>query len=322
MHAITLHSYGPAENLRLETVPDPEPGPGQVRIAVHAAGLHFIETRLRRGIPVGPHPAPGLPAILGSEVAGRVDAVGDGADPALLGRRVVTSDVTSGGYASLAVAPAADVTSLPDHLGYGAAVAMNTTGATTMGLLELAPVTASDVVLATAAAGGIGTLLVRHAHRVGATVVGAAGGAAKTARARELGADVAVDYTRPGWTDLVREAVGEVTVVFDGVGGPLAHAAFGLLARGGRHVVFGQASGEWFAPDDSELKSREVTRFDGIGYLLGRPGGVADLQDKALRAAADGLLEPAVQSFPLAEAAAAHAALEARNTMGKVVLTV
>ncbi|WP_188193045.1 zinc-binding dehydrogenase [Nonomuraea sp. SYSU D8015] len=320
MEAIRLHAYGPAANLRLETLPDPVPGPGEVRIAVRAAGLHFIETLLRQGRPVGPHPAPPLPAILGGEVAGVVESVGEGVPADLVGRRVVTADVTSGGYASLAVAGAATLTELPDHVDPGAAVAMNTTGATTFGLLELAPLSASDMVLATAAAGGIGTLLVQYARRAGVRVIGAAGGPVKVRRVEELGADLAVDYRQPGWDKLVREAFGEVTVVFDGVGGEIGRAAYGLLGRGGRHVVFGSAAGEWFFPDPEEAAARGVTVYDGIAHLLGRDGGMDELRARALDAVADGSLTPAVQSFPLARAADAHEALESRNTMGKVIL--
>lgn len=336
MHAILLHSYGSAGNLRLETVPDPAPGPGQVRLAVRAAGLHFIETLLRKGLPVGPHPAPDLPVILGGEAAGVVESVGQDVDPALMGRRVVTGDLVSGGYAELAVADARGLTPLPDELEYGAAVAMVTTGATALGLLELAPVTSADVVLVMAAAGGVGTLLVQHARQAGATVVGAAGGPAKVARVAEQGADLAVDYTQSdytqpdraesgraesGWTDRVRAAVGEVSLVFDGVGGRLGREAFGLIGKGGRQVVFGQAAGEWFHPAEEELAARGVTSHDGIGHLLSRPGGMADLRAQALEAVTAGRLTPAVQSFPLRDAAAAHAALESRNTIGKVVLT-
>ncbi|MBN6052779.1 zinc-binding dehydrogenase [Nonomuraea sp. RK-328] len=321
MDAITLDAYGPPGNLRPVTLPDPEPGPGQARIAVRAAGVHFIETLLRRGVPVGPHPAPALPAILGGEVAGVVDAVGEGVDPALVGTRVVTGDLESGGYASLAVADAGSLLPLPAHVPYGAAVAMVTTGTTTLGLLELAPVTREDTVLVMAAAGGVGTLLVRHARLAGATVVGAAGGPAKAERVRELGATLAVDYRTPGWQEAVREAAGEVTVVFDGVGGRRGEEAFGLLAKGGRHIVYGQAAGEWFRPAEEEARARGVTSHDGIGYLLSRPGGLGDLTGRALAEAAGGRLEPAVQEFPLREAAAAHRALEERRTMGKVVLT-
>ncbi|TMR12081.1 zinc-binding dehydrogenase, partial [Nonomuraea turkmeniaca] len=226
MEAIRLYEYGPAANLRLETVPDPAPGAGEVRIAVHASGLHFIETLLRQGRPVGPHPAPELPAILGGEVAGVVESAGEGVPADLVGRRVVTNDVVSGGYAALAVAPADSLIPLPGQVDFGVAAAMNTTGATTLGLLELAPLSADDVVLATAAAGGIGTLLVQYARAAGARVVGAAGGPAKVERVKELGADLAVDYRQPGWDKLVREAFGSVTVVFDGVGGELGSVVY------------------------------------------------------------------------------------------------
>ncbi|MCK2220511.1 zinc-binding dehydrogenase [Actinomadura sp. ATCC 31491] len=320
MDVIRLHAYGPAANLRLETLPDPVPGPGEVRVAVRAAGVHFIETLLRQGRAVGPHPAPALPAVFGSEVAGVVEAVGEGVPAGLAGRRVVTGAASSGGYASRAVAPAGSLTELPGHVDDGVAVAMVTTGATTFGLLELAPVGPGDVVLAMAAAGGVGSLLVQYARRAGATVVGAAGGPAKAARAAELGAGLAVDYREAGWDKRVREAAGEVTVVFDGVGGELGRAAYGLLGRGGRHVVFGSAAGEWFFPDAGEAAAREVAVLDGIGHLLGRDGGTADLRARALEAAAEGWLTPLVQAFPLAAAAAAHAALESRDTMGKVVL--
>src|SRR5690348_2169828 len=104
MKAIRLHEFGPAENLRYETAPDPLPEPGQVRIAVAAAGIHLVDTYLRRGLP-GPYPPPQLPTIPGREVAGVVDLVGPGADPDLLGARVVTHlGAAPGGYAALAVA--------------------------------------------------------------------------------------------------------------------------------------------------------------------------------------------------------------------------
>ncbi|TMR22590.1 zinc-binding dehydrogenase, partial [Nonomuraea zeae] len=209
MEAIRLHSYGPAANLRLETVPDPVARAGQARIAVGAAGVHFIDTVLRRGEAVGPHPAPDLPAILGGEVAGVVESVGEGVPAELVGRRVLASDVLSGGYASLAVADAAALTALPDHVDDGTAVAMAATGTTTFGLLEIAPPGPSDVVLVMAAAGGIGTLLVQYARAAGARVVGAAGGPEKVARVAELGADLAVDYRLPGWDKAVREAIRE-----------------------------------------------------------------------------------------------------------------
>ncbi|GGV26296.1 zinc-binding dehydrogenase [Streptomyces spectabilis] len=319
MHAVVLREFGPAQNLRYETVPDPEPGPGQVRIAVRAAGVHFIETVMRAGAAsdLAP-PLPELPAIFGGEVAGVVDAVGPGVDGSWLGRSVVTGSGTPGGYAELAVAAVEQVHPLPDGLGFQDAVAMVVTGATAVGLLDIARLTADDVVLVTSAAGGVGRLVVQHALAVGATVVGAAGGAAKADAVRKLGAE-AVDYREDGWDDAVRELLGgeqrPVTVVLDGVGGPLAAAAFELIGEGGRFVSIGYASQVAFTPPPGP-----VAYVDALRALLNRPQDRPGYEGRALAAGARGELVPAVQSFPLSHAAEVHAALERRETTGKVVL--
>src|SRR5690242_17241477 len=189
MHAIRLHAFGPAENLRYEEVDDPSPGPGEARIAVAAAGVHLIDTVIRSGRRRGPLPLPDLPAIPGREVAGVVDALGVGVDEDLLGRRVVTHlGPAGGGYAELAVRDVDALRPIPDGVSEDAAVAMIGTGRTAMGILEVAEMRADDVALVTAAAGGLGSLLVQAARNAGATVVGAAGGEAKAERVRELGA--------------------------------------------------------------------------------------------------------------------------------------
>ncbi len=198
MHAIRQHEFGAADTLRYEEVDDPSPGPGQVRIAVAAAGIHLIDTRIRTGAP-GPFPPPALPMTPGREVAGVVDTVGPDIDESWLGARVVAHlGMASGGYAELALAPAENLHRLPDTLSDEAAVAMIGTGRTTMNILESAQLSQSDVVLVTAAAGGIGNLLIQEARAIGATSVGLAGGAAKVEQVRELGATLAVDYTEPG----------------------------------------------------------------------------------------------------------------------------
>jgi len=318
MHAVVLREFGPAENLRYEEVDDPAPAPGQVRIAVAACGVHLIDTTVRSGVSAGLFPLPELPAIPGREVAGVVDAVGPGTDETWLGRRVVAHlGPASRGYAELAVREADAVHALPANVADDAAVAMIGTGRTTMAILEIAELTAGDVVLITAAAGGIGSLLVQAARAAGATVVGAAGGAEKVERVRALGADVAVDYTVAGWS----EEVGDVTVALDGVGGELGRQALETIAVGGRLVLFGYASGTVTQLSAGDLFSRGLTVSAAIGpRILQRPGGMRDLEEQALAAAADGSLVPAVQHFRLAEAAAAHAALERRATTGKVVL--
>src|SRR6266545_4221511 len=222
MHAIRLHAFGPAENLRYEDVPDPEPASEQVRIVVEASGVHLIDTRIRSGIAMGRLPLPDLPTIPGREVAGTVDATGPGVDADWVGRRVVAHlGAASRGYAELAVAPVDALHEIPDHLAADAAVAMIGTGRTAMLILDTASLTTDDVVLVMAAAGGLGSLFVQAARNAGSVVVGAAGGPGKVERVRALDADAAVDYLAPDWPEHVRDALGDrsVTVVLDGVGG-------------------------------------------------------------------------------------------------------
>jgi NADPH:quinone reductase len=318
MRAVRLHAFGPAENLRYEAVDDPEPGSGQVRIAVAAAGVHLIDTTIRAGERMGPYPLPELPAIPGREVAGVVDAVGPEVDERWLGRRVAAHlGVASAGYAELAVREVEHLHELPDGVADDVAVAMIGTGRTTVGILDAGRIGAHDVVLVTAAAGGIGGLIVQAAHNAGATVAGLAGGAAKVERVRALGADVAVDYREPGWSDALREALGrEVTVAFDGVGGEAGRTALELLGRGGRLVIFGLSSGELTELSAGDVFSRGIT----VTSAVGGPDGMRERQERALAAAAARDWVPLLTRFPLTDAAAAHAALESRQTVGKVVL--
>ncbi|WP_433576940.1 zinc-binding dehydrogenase [Nocardia brasiliensis] len=318
MHAVVLHAFGPAENLRYETVPDPIPGPGQVRIEVRAAGVHLIETAMREGLPIGP-PLPELPAIFGGEVAGVIESAGPGVDGDWVGVPVVTSRSASGGYAELVVAEVPMLHRIPAELDFASAVAMIVTGTTTIEVLDIAELTTDDVVLVHSAAGGIGRLLVQHARNLGARVIGAAGGSAKVAAVAALGAASAVDYNEPGWVDEVRRAA-DVTVVLDGVQGKKGWAAIDLLSTGGRYVTYGNASRGTFAPDVEKLREQGITYIDALALLLAKPRQVRAEEERALAAAAQGRMVPAVQAFPLARAAAAHAALEQRATTGKVVL--
>ncbi|GAA2789104.1 zinc-binding dehydrogenase [Saccharopolyspora taberi] len=322
MHAIVQHTFGPAETLRYEQVADPHPGPGQVRIAVAASGVHLVDTAIRRGEP-GPFPRPELPMTPGREVAGVVDELGEGVDPVWLGRRVVAHlGPASGGYAELAVREVEALHELPGAVGFEAAVAMIGTGRTTMSILRQAELTADDVVVVTSAAGGIGNLAVQHAHSIGATVVGAASGS-KLEHVTAAGADIAADYTRDDWPDQVRQALDgrDVTAVLDGAGGAPGRAAFDLLGAGGRIVLFGRPFGERaFTTDD--LIARALTATVALGpNLLRVPGGMRALEEESMAALAEGRLAPLVgPPFPLAEAAAAHTALEDRRTFGKLVL--
>ncbi|MFD9045531.1 zinc-binding dehydrogenase [Streptomyces zaomyceticus] len=330
MHAIRLHAFGPAENLTYEETADPVPGPGQVRVKVAAAGVHLLDTALRQGM-TGPFPAPAeLPTVPGREVAGTVDALGEGTDPSWLGRRVVAHlGMVPGGYAELAVTDAARLHALPDHLGEAEAVAMIGTGRTTLGILQFTALGPDSVAIVPAAAGGIGTLLVQYAKNAGATVVGLAGGPAKVTLVQENGADLAVDYKQADWPEKVRAYLDgrTATVVFDSVGGDTGRAAVDLLGKGGQHVVFGWSGaglhdGEPLTFTPEELAARGITSESVLGpVMIQKAGGdVRNLELAALDAATTGTLRPAVHRFPLADAAGAHRALETRGTTGKVVL--
>ncbi|GAA2386793.1 zinc-binding dehydrogenase [Streptomyces glaucosporus] len=332
MRAIRLHAFGHADNLRHERVPDLEPGPGQVRIAVAAAGVHLLDVALREGRPLGPVPLPELPTVPGREVAGTVDALGEGVDPQWLGRRVVAHlGQAPGGYAELAVTGVERLHALPHRVSEDHAVAMIGTGRTAMGILRFADPSPADTVLVLAAAGGVGSLLVQYARHRGATVVGAAGGPEKAAAVRELGADLAVDYTAGDWADRVREKFGDrpLTHLFEGVGGHLGRTALSLLAPGGTHLSYGHSSAV-LSPEARTAPSREEQERLGITSRsvtgkpmfdrIGGPGNLRVLEEEAMGLAAAGVLVPLVHHFPLADAARAHRALESRATLGKVVL--
>lgn len=262
MRAIHQYEFGDPEVLRYESMPDPDVRAGQLRIAVEVAGVHVLDTAIRRGTEGGPLPLPTLPMTPGREVAGVVDEVGADVDARWLGRRVVAHlGQASGGYAELALAPADRVYEIPDRTSAADAVAMIGTGRTAVGILERAEVVADDVVVLTAAAGGLGSLFVQEAAALGATVVALAGGPAKVGRARELGADIAIDYLRDSWPDEVRRELNgrPVTLVLDGVGGATGRAAFDLLHAGGRIARFGWSSGAAADIEADEFAAHGVT---------------------------------------------------------------
>ena len=327
MRAIVVREFGGPEELRIEVVPDPVPGDGEILVRVEVIGIQFVETQVRTGRLQGVSPvAPaGLPWTPGREVAGIVAAVGPGADPALLGRRVAGQTPAQGGYAELAVLPAARAHLLPEQLSSTDAVALLGTGRTSVGLVETAGIGKGDTVLVESAAGAVGAQVIQLARAAGAErVIGLARGAEKLALVKELGADIAVDYTAEDWPAQVRAAAPEgVTVVLDGVGGDIGRQAFDLTARGGRFVVFGFASGTPTVLDPAVVAERGIVTPAYLGPPTGPRSPEEQLRQmrEALGAAAEGRLKPLVgRSFPLAEAAAAHTAISNRETVGKTVL--
>lgn len=312
MKAIRQYEFGAPEVLRYEDVPDPVPGPGQVRIDVRASGVHLLDTAVRAG-EGSTFGLPDLPMTPGREVAGIVDAVGEGVPDEWVGRRVVAHLwLANGGYAEKAVRDVEAVHPLPDALDFPAAVALIGTGRTAMGVLHTAAITSADTVIVTGAASGLGGLLTQAAVHTGARVIGMAGGPAKTALVASFGAET-VDYLAPDWT------LGDVdaTVVLDGNGGETGRAALERLVFGGRLVLFGRSSGEPVALSAADLFERGIIARSGVGLpLIESLGGLRAVERMALSAS----FTPVITGFPLADAAEAHRAIEERRTMGKVVL--
>ncbi|HET6988344.1 MAG TPA: zinc-binding dehydrogenase, partial [Kribbella sp.] len=306
MKAIRLHAFGPAENLRYEEVPDPSPGPRMVLVQVEAAGVHLVDTMIRSGSTGGsPIPVPELPTIPGREVAGRVTAVGRDVDSSWIGKRVVVHlGMVPGGYAELAVAKVESLYGLPDHVDAAQAVDAIGTGRTTAGILKQASLTADDVVLVTAAAGGIGSYLIQAARNAGATVIGLAGGAAKVELVRSLGAQFAIDYNDPDWANALKAELGDraITVLLDGVGGASGQQAFDLLGVGGRVLMFGWSGGGSIEFTQEDLMARSLTAGWAIGAKM--VPQLRTLDAAALEETVSGRWHALTTTFPLSDAAA------------------
>jgi NADPH2:quinone reductase len=205
---------------------------------------------------------------------------------------------------------------LPDSLSAEAAVALIGTGRTALAVLELAALGPDDVVLIPGASGGLGALLTQAARHAGATVVGLAGGPAKTAH---VTADVVIDYAEPDWPERVPD---RVTVLLDGVGGRLGRAAFERVSVGGRVVLFGWSAGAPAEFSVWDLYRQGLTVSCAIGpRIFQRPGGLRGWEDEALALGAAGTWLPLVgPAYALVDAAGAHRAMEGRATVGKTVL--
>ncbi|MFC3573199.1 zinc-binding dehydrogenase [Streptomyces yaanensis] len=321
MLAAQVKDFGGPEMLVPVDLPDPVPGPGEVLIDVAYADTIFVETQVRSGWGreyFGATP----PYVPGGGVAGVVAALGPDTPADRLGRRVVS--FVRGSYAQRAVAPASSLTAVPDGLDLLTAAALVHDGVTATGLLEHTAVGETDRVLITGASGGMGTLLVQLAHARGARVVGLARGEAKLALVRELGADEVVDATDPDWPSRARHALGgtdgAAEVVLDGVGGETGARAFTLTADGGRFSAHGAPSGGFAAVDPAEAELRGITLF-GIADVQFDEPTLRRLTASALTEAAQGRLRPVIgEVFTLARAADAHAAVEGRGLVGKVLL--
>ena len=320
MLAIQAREAGGPDVLEAVDVEKPAAGSGQVLVRNAAIGLNFIDTYQRSGLyPVR------FPAVLGQEAAGVVDALGDGVTRFKVGDRVAYSGQL-GAYAEQQVVAAERAVALPDAVSFEAAAASLLKGMTAEFLvLRCYPVQAGQTVLVHAAAGGVGTLLVQWLKTLGASVIGTVGSDAKAALARRLGCEQVILYRHEDVAARVREITGGagVPVAYDSVGKDTFEATLKSLARRGMFVSFGNASGPVPAFEPLRLSragSLYLTRPTLFDYIA----TTAELDESAgqlFAMIASGKLEVEIgQRFKLADARAAHEALESRDTIGASVL--
>ncbi len=324
MQVIRFHEYGEPSVLQSEEMERPEPGKGEVLIKIEAVGLNYADTRRRRNSYLVKTP---VPYILGGEIAGTIEALGPETPAGLaVGGRVLAL-VETGGYAQYAVVNARQLFPLPDALSYTDAVTIAVQGMTSYEIIKMSgQLQEGESVLVHAAAGGVGIYSVQLAKLLGAgQVIATASTEAKLELARSLGADTLVNYTEPDWAKKVKGATGGrgADIILEMVGGEVFNQSLTCLAPYGRMVVFGAASDVLPTLNPIQLMYRNQSV---IGYwltysLTRRPQQFAAGLQTLMGWVAEGKLKTVVeQTFPLAEAAAAHTALEGRGTVGKLVL--
>jgi NADPH2:quinone reductase len=321
MKAIRIHSLGGPEVLKLEEVPDPQPGEGQAVVRVEAAGVNYVDVYFRTGL----YKAAALPFLPGQEAAGTVAAVGPGVAEVAVGDRVAYTGVP-GAYAELAVVPAARLVKIPEGITPRQAAAAMLQGITAHFLASSTyPLKPGDVCIVHAAAGGVGQLLCQVAKLRGARVFGTVSTEEKARIAREAGADEVILYSQQDFSAEAKRLNGGkgVAVIYDGVGRATFEKGLDTLAPRGLMALFGQASGPVPPFDPSVLNQK------GSLYLTRPSMGhyIADRDELMWRAGevlgwiAEGKLRLSIdRELPLAQAADAHRALEGRETTGKVLL--
>lgn len=319
---IRIHETGGPEVMHWEPIDVGDPGYGEVRVRHAAIGLNYIDVYHRSGL----YPLPSLPAIIGMEGAGIVEALGDGVSNLNLGQRVAYASMPVGAYAEARLMPADRLVALPDSISDQQAAAMMLQGMTAHYLLRRTySVRPGDTVLVHAAAGGVGLILCQWAKHLGATVIGTVGNQEKAALAKTHGCDFPIIYTRENFADRVRDITGGagVPVVYDSIGKDTFEGSLDCLRPLGMMISFGNASGP-VPPFEPAILSAKGSLFFTRPTLMTYTAKPEDLQ-AAARELFDvverGHVAVAVnQSYPLSEAAQAHIDLEARKTTGSTIL--
>ncbi|MGW5645317.1 quinone oxidoreductase family protein [Saccharopolyspora sp. NPDC003752] len=320
--AVRFHETGAPEVMRWETVDVGDPGPGEVRIRHEAVGLNFADTYFRTGL----YPAP-LPAGMGVEAAGVVEAVGAGVEHVREGDRVTYTGSPLGAYSTERVMPAAPLIALPDEIGFDTAAAMTMRGLTASYLLRrIHPLRQGDTVLLHAAAGGVGLIFLQWAKLLGINVIGTVSTEAKAEVARAHGCDHVVLYKREDVAARVREITdgAGVPVVFDSIGAATFQSSLDSLARRGLLVCFGTASGPVPPIDAMQLAIKGsvfVTR-PALADYIADPAERAELAGELFGHVAGGRIRIGInQRYALEDAVQAHRDLEAGRSIGSSVFS-
>jgi NADPH:quinone reductase-like Zn-dependent oxidoreductase len=321
--AVRIHQFGGRDVLQVEDVPDPEPAPGHVRIKIDVCALNHVDVDIREGISrfdiTFPH-------ILGLELVGHIDRLGEGVDgfqvgdrvmPYLLGGEVFIGVAGPGGFADYVTAPTQQLVRVPESIEDEQAGALQIAFGTAWHMLfGRGGLRIGETVLINSVSSGIGSAAVQLAHLAGAFVIGTSSSQEKLKQAAKNGMDVGIDYTGEDVADRVREVTGGrgVDLVFEHVGGELFQRALDSLSRNGRLVTCGAHAGE-------------VVPFDIIPFFRAQHTIIGSFVydreelDKVVDFAARGLLKPLVaKTFPLTEVRAAFELLESRDFYGKILL--
>jgi len=316
---VRIHEHGGPEVLRVEDLTLADPGPGEVVLRNHAVGLNFFDTYQRTGIyPID------LPAALGTESAGVIEAVGPGVEDLSPGDRVYNA--SQGSYCEAMVVPAANLTRLPDTIDARDAAAAMSKAMTVQALVESCyPVASGDVVVLHAAAGGVGLIACQWLKSLGARIIGTVGSDEKADLARANGCDIALVVPRDDLVACVMDETGGVgvPVVFDSVGNDSFESSLKSLRRRGTLVSFGQASGlvEPFRPNILAGHGSLYLTRPLLDDFIATPEDAAHCVGRVFEMMANGTVTIHIgQTYPLADTAQAHHDLEGRKTKGSTIL--
>jgi len=318
MKAIRVLAFGPPEGMRLEEVPDPSPGPGQVLVGVRAAGVNPVETYIRSGEYAR---RPALPYTPGNDAAGIVEAVGDGVRGVSPGDRVYTSETVTGAYAELAVCAATRVHPLPASVSYAQGAAVGVPYATAWrALFQRVRAVPGETVLVHGASGGVGIAAVQIARAAGLRVVGTAGTAEGVALVRREGAHTVLDHRSAGYMEEAMAATGGrgFDVILEMLANVNLARDLKSLAMGGRVAVIGSRGAVEIDPRDAMAREASVVGMS----LFNMPDADRAVVHAALVAGlANGVLRPVIgRELPLSAAPESHVAVMSPGAKGKIVL--